>query len=159
MEASAGEVVLYAQDGLQLWNERRPGFSIFGSYVGRVLLTSARFVFLSTGDSGAARRMLVGGALGPIGALVFGQTPTDDLDERALASEGSLAIPLGRITDHGAQKRCDCATYVSVQYTNEGNEVRECSFMPKDSVAWSGAAVWAEHIEAARKAVAGSADR
>ncbi len=31
--------------------------------------------------------------------------------------------------------------------------------MPKDSVAWSGAAVWAEHIATARKAFAGSAYR
>jgi hypothetical protein len=152
----ASEIVVFAQDDLMLWHARRPGYSIFGAYTGRVLLTSARLLFLSTGGSGAARRLLVSVALGPIGSLALGQTPTSGLDLRALESEGSVAIPLGNITDHGAQRRCDCATYVSVQYRKEGDTISECSFMPKNSVLWSGAMRWAATIDDARKAFASS---
>lgn len=151
----AGEVVLFAQDGLQLWRERRPGFTIFGSYVGRVLLTSSRLLFLSAGDSGATRRLLAGAALGPIGLLVFGETPTADLDERALEAEGSLAVPLGAITAHAAQRRCDCTNYVGVQYM-QGDTVASCAFMPKDAVLWGGAARWDTELAAARAALSGA---
>ncbi len=156
MDEPAGEVVLFAQDDLQLWHERRPGFTIFGSYVGRVLLTSARLLFLSTGESGATRRLLVGAALGPIGSLVFGQTSTADLDARALEAEGSAAIPLDRITAHGAQRRCDCTNYVGVQYTRTDDAVGELAFMPKDGIAWGGAARWATELDAARAAFTGA---
>ena len=156
MTDTAREVILYAEDELQLWHERRPGFSIFGSYTGRVMLTSARLLFLSTGGSGVGRRLLVGVALGPIGSLVWGQTPTDDLDVSALEAEGSVAVPLGKISDHLAHRRCDCATYVGVQYGKEGDAVAQLSFMPKNSFLWAGAETWAAEIAGARKAFAAS---
>ena len=151
---TARETILFSEDALQLWHARRPGYSIFGSYTGRVVLTSARLVFLSTGGSGAGRRLLVSATLGPIGSLLWGQTPTDELDLSALDAEGSIAIGLPDITDHTANRRCDCATYVSVQYMKEGNEVSECSFMPKNSMMWPGAATWASEIDDARRALA-----
>lgn len=159
------EIVLYAEDELQLWHERRPGFSIFGSYTGRVVLTSTRLMFLSTGGSGAGRRLLAAGTLGAVGSLLFGQTPTSDLDLSALADEGSLAVPLGRITQGLAQRRCDCTNYVGVQYAkedgagsagSEGGEIAECAFMPKDGIAWPGAATWASKLDEARAAFAKS---
>lgn len=150
------EVVLYAEDELQLWHARRPGYSIFGSYTGRVMLTSRRLLFLSTGGSGAGRRLLVGLALGPIGSLVWGQTPTDDLDASALEAEGSAAVPLDAITDHQAHKRCDCATYVGVQYAKDGGATTELAFMPKNSFLWEGAQKWAAEIAAAKSAFAAS---
>lgn len=153
MEDKLDEVILFAQDDLQVWHERRPGYTIFGSYVARVLLTSKRLLLLSTGDSGAARRLLVGAAFGPIGSMVFGQTPTAELDAGALEVEGSAAIPLERLTDHAAHRRCDCANYVGVQYTKDAEAVMQCCFMPKDSVAWSGAERWAAKITEARAAL------
>lgn len=152
------ELVLFEQDDLQLWHARRPGFSIFGSFTGRVVLTSTRLLFLSTGGSGAGRRLLLAATLGPVGSLVWGQTPTADLDLSALADEGSAAVPLGAITTHSAQRRCDCATYVGVQYDKEKakGDIAELAFMPKNSVAWSGAQEWAHRIDQARAAFASS---
>lgn len=150
------ESILFSQDELQLWHERRPGFSIFGSYTGRVVLTSARLLFLSTGGSGAGRRLLVSATLGPVGSLLWGQTPTDDLDLTALEQEGSIAIGLPDISAHAAHRRCDCATYVGVQYAKAGGEVSELSFMPKNSMLWSGAQQWALEIDEARSAFAAS---
>jgi hypothetical protein len=155
------EIVLYAEDELQLWHERRPGFSIFGSYTGRVVLTSARLLFLSTGGSGVERRLALG-TLGVVGTLLFGQTSTAELDLSALSAEGSLAVPLGRITQGSAQRRCDCTNYVGIQYAKEGakveegEELAECAFMPKDGIAWPGAAAWASKLDEARAAFASS---
>jgi hypothetical protein len=148
------ELVLFDQDDLQLWHARRPGFSIFGSFTGRVVLTSTRLLFLSSGGSGAGRRLLIAATLGPAGSLLWGQTPTADLDLGALADEGSAAIPLGAITNHAAQRRCDCATYVAVQYEKDKGTVAEVAFMPKNSVAWRGAQDWASRIDQARAAFA-----
>lgn len=158
MDEQNREIVLYAEDELQLWHERRPGFSIFGSYTGRVVLTSARLMFLSTGGSGVERR-LASGTLGVVGTLVFGEMSTHELDLSALSAEGSLAVPLHRITQGSAQRRCDCTNYVGVQYTMEvgaGAQVAECAFMPKDGLSWPGAAMWANKLDEARAAFASS---
>jgi hypothetical protein len=72
------------------------------------------------------------------------------------SNEGSLAVPLGRLTQGTAQRRCDCTNYVGVQYTKESGEVAECAFMPKDGIAWSGAATWASKLHEARTAFASS---
>ena len=146
------ETILWAEDSLHLWNTRRPGFSIFGSYEGRALLTSRRFLFLSTGGSGVARRLAVGAALGPIGSMIWGKTPTGELDLSALEAEGSIEIPLASINDHAAHKRCDCAMYVGIQYRKPDDSVDEVSFMPKDSLGWSAATQWAEELTTARSA-------
>jgi hypothetical protein len=150
MSESPDELVLYAQDDLHLWHEPKPGYSIFGSFVGRVLLTSRRFLFLSTGTSGAARRALAVAALGPLGAAAFGKTPTSQLDLTALANEGSLEVPLGRVRDHSSHRRWDLATYVRLDHATEQGEPATCAFMPKNSLLWGGARTWAETISAAR---------
>ncbi|HEU4535931.1 MAG TPA: hypothetical protein VFS00_17525 [Polyangiaceae bacterium] len=144
------ELVLFAQDDLHLWHEPKPGYSIFGSYVGRAVLTSRRFLFLSTGTSGAARRALAVAALGPLGAAAFGKTPTSELNLSALEQEGSLELPLGRVRDHGAHRRWDLATYVNLAYASAAGEAAACSFMPKNSLLWRGARVWGEHLAGAR---------
>jgi hypothetical protein len=144
------ELVLYAQDDLQLWPAPKPGYSIFGSFVGRALLTSRRFLFLSAGTSGAARRALAAAALGPLGAAAFGQTPTRELDLSALEREGSFAVPLGRVREHAAHRRWDLATYVRLAYADDTGEAASCSFMPKNSLLWGGARAWAEAIGGAR---------
>lgn len=150
------ETVLWAEDQLHLWHERRPGFSIFGAYEGRVMLTSRRFLFLSTGGSGAGRRLLVGVTLGPIASFVWGKTPTADLDLRALEAEGSIEIPLSSINDHAAHKRCDCATYCGIQYRKADGAVAEVAFMPKESLGWPGASRWAAELTSARAAFGAS---
>ncbi|HEU4405736.1 MAG TPA: hypothetical protein VFS43_10630 [Polyangiaceae bacterium] len=150
MTESPEELVLYAQDDLHVWHEPKPGYSIFGSYVGRALLTSRRFLFLSTGTSGAARRALAAAALGPLGAAAFGKTPTSQLDLSALAHEGSLEVPLGRVREHGAHRRWDLATYVRLEHVTERGEPASCAFMPKNSLLWGGARAWADTIAGAR---------
>ena len=121
-EVEERETILWAEDSLHLWNERRPGFSIFSA------------------------------ALGPIGSMVWGKTPTGDLDLSALAAEGSIEIPLSLINDHSAHKRCDRAMYVGIQYRKPDDTVAEVSFMPKDSLGWSGAPLWVGEIGSARAA-------
>lgn len=153
LAAVVHEVVLYAEDGLQLWHARRAGYTIFDSYVGRVVLTSRRLMFLSTGDGGTGRRLAAAALGGPVGAFLFGETPTADLDLRALSSEGSVDIALDAIHDCVAHRRCDCATYVGVQY-RKADAVAELAFMPKNSIAWAGAKAWEGEVQKARGAFA-----
>lgn len=148
--------VLHAEDDLHLWQERRPGMSIFGAYVGRVVLTSSHLLFLSTGGSGAAKAALTAAVLGPLAGMTFGRTRTNELDLSALRAEGSLIVPLAKISAHSAQKRCDCATYVAVQYAGAKDDLRELSFMPKTSLNWAGAELWAMEISGAREMSAGA---
>src|SRR5436190_44242 len=91
MEQRRQETVIDVFDHLYMWLAAKPGMTLFGSHVGRVMLTSERFLFLSTGTSGVGKQLLVGAVGGPVASLTLGQTTTDQLDLGALRNEGSLS--------------------------------------------------------------------
>jgi len=64
------ETVIDAFDGLYLWPAAKPGMTLIGSRTGRVLLTSQRFLFLSTGTSGIGKQLLFSAVGGPERAQV-----------------------------------------------------------------------------------------
>lgn len=140
--------IVFASDELYLWPAEKPGLSIRGSFVGRAVLTDERLLFLSMGAHEARDRALASILFGALGALLRGKS-TNDLDLSALSNPGSLEVPLHRLDDPKAGRRWDFATYVT--FRHPGGAV---SMMPRTSFLWSGAALWAEQLAAAKTAVA-----
>ena len=93
------ETVVDTFDALYMWRAAKPGRTLLGAYVGRVVLTSQRFLFLSTGTHGIGKALLVATAGGPLAGLTLGQTKTDQLDLSALRNEGSLSGRLEHISN------------------------------------------------------------
>jgi hypothetical protein len=108
------EVVLDAIDGIYMWRARKPGMTLFGSYVGRLMLTSQRFLFLSSGVSGVGKALLVTAIGGPLAGLTLGQTTTDQLDLSALRNETSVSGRLQFITSARVRRRWDFSTYLTI---------------------------------------------
>ena len=91
-----GETVLTVQNGIRCWPRRKP-LLVFGTYLGTIIITNQRFLFLSTGGSNFKER-LIAGALGrPGGMSIKEQVLTQDLDLSTLHNKGSLEIALDRI--------------------------------------------------------------
>ena len=122
------EVVLHVFDGLYAWPSPRPGWTLFGAHVGRVLLTTKRFHFLSTGSSGVGKELLYATAGGPAARLALGQTSTEDLDLGAIRHEGSLSLPLRCITGSRVARRWDSTNYLVVEAEGAGGYSRTYSF-------------------------------
>jgi hypothetical protein len=125
------EVEVDALNGIYAWRAPRAGVSLIRSRLGRVVLTTERFLFLSTGTSGVGRDLL----LGPVGSsvlrLTVGERRTDELDLRALATDGSLSIALECITHARVERRWDFANYLVLETAGTGVLPRACSFMTK----------------------------
>jgi hypothetical protein len=125
------EIVIDALDGLHMWRAAKPGVTLFGSLVGRVLLTSQRFLFLSTGTSGIGKEFLFAAAGGPLVRLTLGQTTTDQLDLSALGNEGSLSGRLEHVTGSRVVRRWDLSSYLVVETAGTLGLPPICSFMTR----------------------------
>ena len=130
MEQRTPEIVLDAIDGIYMWRAAKPGRTVFGSYVGRIMVTNHRFMFLSTGVSGVARALAVGVVGGPIAALTLGQTRTDDLDLSALREETSVSGSLHFITEARVHRRL-VSTYLSIETSGTRSLPPIASFMAR----------------------------
>jgi hypothetical protein len=109
------EQVLSVIDGLYCWEGRKPGATLFGSYVGQLRLTTRRVIFLSSGAIGIARAALFQ-AIGGAGLqLTLGRTPTGQLDMGALANPGSLNVPLQRIHRSWVARRWYFCSYLVLE--------------------------------------------
>jgi hypothetical protein len=129
MPEEQAEVMLAAIDSIYSWHAKRAGVTLFGSHLGRLLLTNRRLLFLSTGTSGMARA-LVYQLLGNLPALVWGVTRTDELDLSTLTNEGSLNLVLERIVRCQVKRRVDLSSYLSVDIHAAGG-TRPVSFMTR----------------------------
>jgi len=125
------ETVVDTFDGLYMWLAAKPGMTMIGTHVGRVLLTNQRFLFLSTGTSGIARGLLFAAAGGPLAGLTLGQTTTDQLDLSALRNEGSLSGRLEHVTDSRVARRWDCSSYLTVETSGTSSLPPVCSLMTR----------------------------
>jgi len=125
------ETLLSAADDFFAWLRPKPGMSIFGAHVGRLLLSSRRLLFLSTGTSGAGRAALTAAIGGPILSMTIGRTRTDELDLGALQNEGSLAVPLLETTSLEVRRRWDLANYLTLVTTAAQDLPPAVAFMTK----------------------------
>ena len=130
MDNQIPEVVADALDGMYMWRAARPGVTLFGAYVGRVLLTNHRFLFLSTGATGVSRGWVFTAA-GGLTMLTFRKTTTDQLDLSALRNEGSLSGRLDHITSSRVARRWDLSNYLVVETAGTSSLPSVCSFMTR----------------------------
>ena len=107
------EIVINIADKIYMWSDEKPGNSL-DSFVGRLILTSDRLLFLSAGTSGVAKHMTMSLLFGPIAGLILGQTKTEDLDLSALQNKGSLTIDLKDIRSFEIKRTPGLLTYVCV---------------------------------------------
>src|SRR5437667_7359654 len=105
------------------WHSRTPKVMLFSAYFGRLILTTHRLLFLSTGSNGTARALgfnLIGGV--PL-QLTLGQTRTDELDTSALVNPGSINLDLRRVTRADVSRRFDFSSYLSVQAQDDSGSL------------------------------------
>jgi hypothetical protein len=125
------EVILATVDGLYVWKAPKPGMSLIGARIGRVVVTSRRFLFLSTGTSGLGKAMLMTAVGGPLLGFTLGRTRTDELDLGALSAEGSLDIPLERVVAARVARRWDFSNYLALDTQDTDGSARTFAFMTK----------------------------
>jgi hypothetical protein len=125
------ELVLEQFDGLYQWHAPKPGLSLIGTHLGRAMVTSRRFLFLSTGTSGVGKALLMGLAGGPLLSLTLGRTRTDELDLSALANPGSLVVPLDHVVASRVGRRWDFSNFFAVETAGTGGLPRHCAYMTK----------------------------
>jgi len=131
MDKERPETVVDAFDGLSMWRAAKPGMTLFGSHVGRVLLTTERILFLSSGTNGVARNALVSALGGPLAGLTLGQTKADELDLSALRNESSLSGRLEHIVNSRVARRWDFGSYLVVETTGTRSLPPAFSFMTR----------------------------
>lgn len=123
------ETVLFVSDNMRCWNSRKPGFTKFDTYLGRILVTNQRFIFLSSGGSKLgsifAANLLAGGIIGP---LLIGKSLTKNLELEALNNEGSFALTFKEIEFLDAVRRWDFAGYLTVHFNGEGRSFMQDPF-------------------------------
>lgn len=146
-------VVLGVLDRIYAWRERRPGFTILGAHVGRLLLTSRRLLFLSTGSNGILQPFayhLLGGLPAQI---AFGETRTDELDTGALVNPGSLNLGLERIARAEVRRRIDVSSYLAIEIPRRDGSVRHVSFMTRHGLERRPLVAFRDALERARAAL------
>ncbi len=129
--AEITEKVLMETSGLQRFEKPVPPVFIFGSYLGSLLLTNERLLFLSAGSSGADR-VFAGAMLG-----IF--TPESLRTVQAtLGNPGSLDLPHARLLACSGHRRWDFGRYLRIEYADEGGKQHATSFIFRGPVLGSG---------------------
>jgi hypothetical protein len=169
----SGEALLLRAKDIYQWRGRTMGRTIFRARVGVLLLTNERLVFLSSGRTDAWTKIAWGGlGLGPesvaaaatatdvtrtvlgwihdrFGAPAPGEAVT--IGEADLRPDGSLSVPLLRLTEYGVTLR-RFSNFLWIAYRPEDeSQAREFAFAT--NVGIPGGRVWEETIRAARDAL------
>ncbi|MBC7865635.1 MAG: hypothetical protein IAF38_21855 [Bacteroidia bacterium] len=114
------EVVIYIADNMRCWSSRKPGMTKFGTYLGRIMITNQRFLFVSSGGSKIGAQIGMGLAFGNIlGPLMLGKSLTKDLDLSALQKEGSFVHTFDKISTFKPTKRWDFISYLTIIGDNQ----------------------------------------
>ncbi|MCU0267783.1 MAG: hypothetical protein MUF83_03950 [Acidimicrobiales bacterium] len=92
------EEVVVSCDQLLKWDAPKRKQTVFKAKLGRLIVTNARVVFLSTGSNDLTMGKFVAGATG-LHSVGLRSSSTDHLDASALGAEGSLEIPLPAVSD------------------------------------------------------------
>lgn len=147
------ELSLEGENQIHVWRGERPSLSILGAPVGQLLLTSERLLFLSAGTSGVPRRVAATLALGVVGHVLFGKTPTAELDLGALENAGSVAIALAEVQSVEVGRRLEARAFVQVRWRAADGVDEVAAFAPELGWSVADAEVWAAAITRARTAV------
>jgi hypothetical protein len=141
----ADEQVVLLTDQVFRWEGPKRKQTVIGANLGRLVLTSRRLLFLSTGKNDLTAGRMLAGAATP--AAVLRVSGTDDLDISAVDAEGGLDVPLTAITS--AQLK-GLFKYLVVAYTDPSGTSQASTFSPKNSGMPDGA-TWVAEIERLRK--------
>jgi hypothetical protein len=125
------ETVINGGDDFYVWRASKPGATLIGTYIGRILLTDRRLLFVSSGTSGVGKAALATLIGGPIAGATIGRTSTAGLDETALDNEGSLSIPLARLKSTLVKRRWDFSSYLTIETSGAKGLPAVCAFMTK----------------------------
>jgi hypothetical protein len=125
------ETVLDTLDGMYSWPGPRAGMTIIGARLGRLLLTTERLVFLSSGTSGIARNVRIAMTAGAVWVPVLGSTGTDQLDLHALQNDGSMTVALQLIQSAAVRRRWDLSSYIVVRSVSVAGKRTATSFMSR----------------------------
>ena len=136
------EQLIVQQDQVFRWEGPKRKQTLIKAKLGRLILTSERLVFLSTGSNDiTVGRLAAGGATR--GAAVMHSSSTHHLDGSALANAGSLEVPRHAITS--AELKGMFKVLV-VGYTEQHGVAQHSTFAPKNGGMPAGYA-WVDAIE------------
>ena len=129
--SDAEEEALFETSGLQRFEKPVPPVFIFGSYLGSLVLTTRRLLFLSSGGSGAGR---------VLAAKLLGVLTPDSLRQvtATLEEPGSLSVPHERLVACAGKRRWDFGRYLRVTYRADGGGEIATSFIFRGPVLGSG---------------------
>lgn len=134
------EEVLLETKHLQRSPKATPPVFIFGTYLGSLVLTNQRLLFLSSGGAGT-QRALTKGLLGQLAPEVLLEV------EVALSAPGSLAVPLASLRSASANRRWDFGRFLRVTYAGPGGAEAATSFIPAGPVIGSSwIDLWVEQL-------------
>ncbi len=142
------EQLLAQADGIYRWPGPKRKSTLLSATLGRVVLTSERLLFLSTGSHDVTLKKLAAGASGR--RLAAQKTAdTSGLDLSALGTPGSLEIPLASLTGWELKGMFKVMT---LTYTDVSGAQETSTFAPKNGGMPAGRD-WLERIAAARQAL------
>jgi len=125
------ETTLRALDRMYAWPGPRARVSLIGARLGRLVLTSERLLFLSTGTNGIARDLGVTLTVGAPFLPILGGRATDQLDSADLENEGAVNVRLESIHDARVERRWDLSSYLVVESVLDGGKRDASSFMTR----------------------------
>jgi len=115
------EKIIAVTKAVRYWPRPKPGQFKFGSFLGKIVVTDAHFLFLSRGGPGwdeTLEHLMAGGLVGLVMNLATAGHTTRDLDLSALENKGSLRVPLRNIVGFEARRPFVLA-YLTLQYQDE----------------------------------------
>lgn len=153
MTDESPDVVLGVIDRIHAWRTARPGLTILGSHLGRLVLTSRRLWFLSSGFNGVFNAF----DFHPLGrrpaGLRLGATPAEEVDTRALVNPGSLNLSLRQIAGSEVRRRYDLSSYLRIEVSGSDGATRPISFMWKRAFRRQALLDFRESLDLARAAI------
>ena len=129
MDATTEEHVIAVADGIYRWDGPKRKATLLSAKLGRLVLTSERLLFLSTGSHDVTIGKVLAGASGNV-LRGLRTDRTDDLDVGAVANPGGLDLPLGRL--RSAELK-GMFKFLSITFDADGNGTEAASaFAPKN---------------------------
>lgn len=145
-EVAVTEEAILLADGIYCWPGPKRKQLLTSATLGRVLLTSERLLFLSSGKHDVTVKKMLAGA-GGNAATGLKTADTGDLDLTALDNKGSLEIPLYNIR---ASELKGMFKYLVVHYLDAAGSGSAATFAPKNGGMPVGQ-TWVEEIEKRRR--------
>ncbi len=147
------EQMIGQQDGIFRWAGPKRKATLVSAKLGRLVLTTERLVFLSSGKNDLSLGKLVAGAVSPIAGLRTGSTA--GLDETAAENPGSVQVPLEQITSAELKGMFKVLT---IGYTDESGAAHFSTFAPKNGGMPAGQS-WVASITQAQAEMVARGDR